>query len=678
MQNQNWSTYLGDPTKSQYSGLSQITKDNVSELELAWTYSSHDLDTNNRSQIQCNPLIIDGVLYGTSPQLKLFALNAGSGEELWSFDPWNGSFNQFGFGVNRGIAWHQDEAGARILFTAGPYLYAVNPETGGLIESFGENGRFDLHSGLDRDVSNLFINSSTPGLIYNDLLIIGSRVSESTGAAPGHIRAIDVYTADVEWIFHTIPHPGEYGYDSWPEDAYQSSGGANVWGGFSLDEDRGIVYCPTGSAAYDFYGGDRKGDNLFANCILALDANNGKRLWHYQVIHHDLWDKDLPVAPNLVTLNIDDVEIDALVQVTKNGLLYVLNRETGKPIYPIEEVEVPPSILEGESVSPSQPVPTIYPAFSRTDITMEDLAIRNSEAATFARHIFETTNHNGLFDPPSENGTIIFPGFDGGGEWGGAAYDPVNNDLIVNSNEIPWLCTMDKVVLMGKGEGLYKALCQSCHGEDFEGNQIFGNIPSIRNLKMKYDVSGVAEIIKNGKGAMPGFSWITEDRIEAIFDFINGEENPNEKIIDNTWPYPYRMRGYEKLYASDGFPIIKPPWGQLTSINLEKAEINWQIPLGSYSELEELGLQNTGTENYGGPVLTASGIIFIAASSDEKFRIFDADDGKLLWEYKLPAAGYATPAVYAVNGKQFVVIACGGGKLNTKSGDQYLAFALTE
>ena len=389
--NVDWAHYLGDAEKTQYSKASQINPSNVSSLKVAWEYSSADRDTSNRSQIQCNPLVIDGVLYGTSARLKLFALSADQGEELWTFDPFDGDFQQFGMGVNRGLAYHAGDSGSRIFFSAGDQLFCVDPANGKLIDSFGDGGSIDLHKGLDDSASELFINSNSPGIIYKDLIIQGSRVSESIGAAPGHIRAFNVYTGDLEWIFHTIPRPADEGYETWPMDAYSRIGGANVWAGFSLDLERGIVYCPTGSASYDFYGGDRSGDNLYANCVVALDANTGKKLWHFQTIHHDLWDKDLPIAPNLVTILQNGKRIDAVAQATKNGFLYILDRETGEPLHPVEEIAVPQSTLRGEHSSETQPWPSGYPAFSRQTISEEDLATRNKEASDYAKYIFDNT-----------------------------------------------------------------------------------------------------------------------------------------------------------------------------------------------------------------------------------------------------------------------------------------------
>ncbi len=671
-----WDTYLGDASSSQYSNLHQINNENISLLGQAWSYSSGDVDTSNRSQIQCNPLVIDGILYGTSARLKLFSLDAATGEELWVFDPFEGAFGLFGAGVNRGLVYYAKDDDKRIFYSAGSFLYAVNATDGKLIETFGDGGKIDLHKGLGRNVEDMFIVSNTPGIIYKDLLIMGSRVSESTGAAPGHIRAFDVNTGLQRWIFHTIPHPGEFGYDTWPEDAYERIGGANVWAGFSLDQERGIVYCPTGSAAYDFYGGDRHGANLFANCILALDAATGERIWHYQTIHHDIWDKDLPAPPNLVTVKKDGALIDAVAQITKNGFLFVLDRETGEPLYPVEEVEVPDSDLVGEAAWPTQPVPTHYPFFSRIHLAEDDLAQRSEEAATFARHIWDSSRKGSPFIPPSEQGTLIFPGFDGGGEWGGAAYDPETGHLIINSNEMVWRSTMDPFEPASPGKMMYRSLCQSCHGENLEGNLAYGNVPSLIDLDKRLSLAETEKMILKGKGIMPAFTFLNSVRIKSIYDFINGIEEAAPATMTADWPYPYTMRGYEKLYAPDGYPMITPPWGQLTAIDLHKAQIVWQVPLGEHEALSDSGMDITGTENYGGPVVTAGNVLFIAATLDEKIRAFDKRNGQLLWQSELPASGYATPATYIANGEQYVVIACGGGKLGTKSGDQYVAFKL--
>lgn len=674
--NPNWNQYLGSLGSNQYKNFDQINAGNVSELVPLWEYHAGDSDQNNRSQIQCNPLIIDGTLYGTSPQLKLIALNAVTGKELWKFDPFEGKYELFGMGVNRGLNYWAK--GKSILYTAGANLYAVNAMNGELVTSFGVNGVVDLKQGLGRDMDSVFYGNNTPGVIYKNLLILGGRVSEGADHAPGHIRAYNVESGDIEWIFHTIPHPGEYGYESWPDSAYLKSGGANVWSGFSLDEEEGIVYSPTGSASFDFYGGDRAGKNLFANSIIALDANTGERIWHFQARHHDIWDRDLPAPPNLITVRKDGEEIKALAQISKSGHLFVLNRLTGEPIFPIEEVDAPSSTLEGEEAWPTQPVPTVYPTFSRTNMTAEDLAIRSNESTAYAKSALENSGL-GEFLPPALKRKILFPGMDGGGEWGGAAYDPTTSVLYTNSNETTWEFKMNRYEPLSLGQSVYESTCQSCHSSDFKGNQLFGNVPALLDVKSRLSKEEMKRLISGGKGVMPAFANLSDQEINAVIKFVTGEpEEEGPFINEGSWPYPYYFDGYKKFLAPDGLPIIRPPWGQLTAIDMNEAKILWQIPLGNVDSLKIPGHPITGTENYGGAVVTSGGLVFIAATSDEKFRVFDKSSGELLWEARLPAAGYATPATYMVDGKQYIVIACGGGKLGTKSGDAYVAFGLPD
>ncbi len=672
---ENWSSYLGDKAVSHYSELNQITKANVHQLQVAWVYDGGKLGENSRSQIQCNPLIIDGVMYGTTADLKLFALNAATGKEIWLFDPNKDS--TISSKVNRGLAlWSGEDQ--RILFYAlGTYLLAVNPSTGELIRSFGENGLVNLKKGLGRDVMDFTFSANSPGIIYKNLIIIGGTVSETIGHIPGHIRAFDVHTGEMKWIFHTIPYPGEYGYDTWPEDAYLRSGGANAWSGLSLDEERGIVYAPTGSPSFDFYGGDRIGSNLFANSIIALDANTGKRIWHYQTVHHDLYDYDLPAPPTLTTIEKDGEKIDALVQTSKVGYLYVLDRLTGEPLYPIIETEVPISDLEGEESWPTQPTPSVYPPFSRINLTEDDLAIRSKEATDFAKELWDKNLRGKRYLPPSERSTILFPGMHGGGEWGGAAVDQSTKVLYVNSNEEAYHINMSRYVSSTPGKNIYGALCQNCHGAERQGSNMYGNIPPLINVADSMSRNDIEKVISKGKGIMPSFSMLSTDDVESVTNFLMGIEKKD--TVENKysdWPYPYVFDGYKVVHAPDGLPFFKPPWGQLTAIDLNKAEIVWQIPLGNIDTLNIPGHPVTGTLNYGGPVVTAGGLVFIAATMDEKIRAFDKDTGEKLWEATLPFAGLTTPATYAVDGKQYVVIACGGGKSGLKSGNQYVAFAL--
>ena len=679
-----WGAYQGDKGVNQYANLTQINRSNVDQLEVAWTYNCGDADSLNRTQIQCNPLIIDGILYGSSPKLKYFALDAATGQEKWTFDPFSEqAYEQFGMGVNRGLAFWTDGQEKRLFVNADSYLYCLDAESGKPVSSFGQDGRIDLHDGLGRNVSNLFISSNTPGIVYKDKIIMGGRVSEALGAIPGHIRAYNVKTGAMEWIFHTIPQPGEFGYETWPEDAWKRIGGANAWAGMSLDEKRGIVYVPTGSAAYDFYGGDRIGENLFANCILALNANTGERIWHFQTVHHDLWDRDLPAPANLVTVKHQGKKRDAVAQITKSGYIFLLDRETGEPLFPIEEVPVPASDLEGEQAWPTQPIPTKPPPFGRNRISEEDLTQRTPQANLYAVTKWNQHREGAPFVPPSQEGTFIFPGFDGGGEWGGAAFDPKSGLLYINGSEMPWVIEMlafnseTQTSLLAYGKSVYQTHCISCHGADLKGASVY-TVPSLIGLKDRLQESDIVRQMKNGQGAMPSFAYLTDKQVEAVAAFLLEKEDRPIASVRPDWPYPYYMNGYKRFKDPDGYPAIMPPWGTLNAIDLNKGEISWKVTLGNHAELDTLGWGPTGTENYGGPVVTSGGLIFIAATMDEKIRAFDKESGEELWEALLPAAGFATPATYMIDGKQYLVVACGGGKLGKDSGDAYVAFALPD
>jgi quinoprotein glucose dehydrogenase len=693
-----WRVYLGDQASSHYSTLDQINKENVAHLQAAWIYHTGDLPEGEYGEIQCNPLIVNGVLYGSSPRTKIFALDAGTGAELWQFDPFADRPEEANTqGRHRGVTYWQDEAGKdkRILFTAGAYLFAVDAMTGKLITSFGNGGKVQLNAGLDRELGgdggwDLFVSATTPGVIYKDLLILGTRVSEGPISAPGHIRAFDVRTGAVKWIFHTIPHPGEFGYDTWPPDAWQRAGGANCWSGMSVDHKRGLVFIPTGSAAYDFYGGNRKGQNLFANCLLALKAETGERVWHYQTVHHDVWDRDLPAPPNLITVEREGKKIDAVAQVTKSGFVFVFNREDGEPLFPIEEKPYPASDLAGEETWPTQPLPLKPPPFARQIFTAEDVTNTTPEAHEAALARVREVRSAGQFIPPSKQGTMIFPGFDGGAEWGGAGFDPKTGILYVNANEMPWILTMIDIELAqsenpyDKGSVVYALNCASCHGGQREGDQqkIY---PALTNLKSRKSKDEVLQLIVKGKGSMPSNDFLSAEEKYNLLALLFEEKNAqpldphNRRSRPAEAPIvPFVSTGYHRFLDHEGYPAIQPPWGTLNAIDLNKGEIVWQVPLGEFAELTQRGIPPTGTENYGGPVVTAGGLLFIGASKDGNFRAFDKDSGKVLWETKLPAGGYATPSTYEYEGKQYIVIACGGGKMNTPSGDAYVAFALPD
>jgi len=677
-----WPVYQGGKSSNQYSPLTQIKPDNVHLLHPVWEYHAEDGRPGENTQIQCNPIIINGILYASSPKLKIFALNAATGQRIWQFNP-NTNVN-YAMNVNRGVTYWKDGKDERILFTAGSNLFALNAQTGELILTFGNKGVTSLKEGLGEKSEEKYVVATTPGVIYKDLIIIGSRVSENMGAAPGSIRAFNVKTGKLEWVFHTIPQPGEFGHDTWPKDAWKTVGGANSWSGMSLDENRGIVYVPTGSAVFDFWGGDRKGQNLFANCVLALDATTGKRIWHYQTVHHDIWDRDLPAPPNLVTVTHNGKKKDAVAQITKSGFVFLLDRETGEPLFPVEEVPVESSDLKGEETWPTQPIPLKPPPFSPQSLTLENVTDISKESHDFVAGILKNVRTGKQFIPPSKEGTVIFPGFDGGGEWGGAAFDTENSTLYVNGSIMPWILTMIEVgnknlVNSDPGSRIYQVNCAMCHGQNREGKAA-ASYPSLLNVKQKLSATEIKDLLNTGKGFMPSFRHLSENEKEMLISFLFqeniGRDVHLEGIENNIAEIPYTHTGYNRFLDQNGYPAVKPPWGNLSAIDLNEGKILWQVPLGEFGELTKQGIPKTGTENYGGPVVTAGGVIFIAASKDEYFRAFNKKTGEEIWKYKLPAGGYATPSVYEVDGTEFVVIACGGGKMGTKPGDSYLAFSL--
>jgi quinoprotein glucose dehydrogenase len=689
-----WPAYNGSAQGIKYSSLSQIDTSNVNQLTVAWEYHSGGVDTVNHSQIQCNPIINHGVLYATSPSLNLFALDASSGQVKWVFNPLdpnkNKSLMDFILNNNRGVTFWEDSTEKRIFYTAGSALYAIDAVTGKMIPSFGNSGWVDLHEGLGRDVHDLYVAATSPGIIYKDLLIMGSRVSEGSDAAPGHIRAYDVRTGALRWIFHTIPHPGELGFDTWQDSiAYKHIGGANCWSGFSLDEKRGMLFVPIGSASFDFYGGKRKGAGLFADCLVALDAATGKYIWHFQDVHHDVWDRDLPTPPALVTFTKDGKAIDAVAQTTKTGFVFVLDRETGKPVFPVEERAVPDqSELPGEQLWPTQPFPTLPKPFVRQLFSESEInnLVPDSSIQDIKQRLARY-KHDLMFNPPSREGTVITPGYDGGGEWGGPAFDPETGLLYVNANEMAWVLTMVDVKANRPGQEtnlvaakrIYQQTCMSCHGIDRKGT---GNFPSITDVNKKYNLQQFSDLLSTGRRMMPAFKQLSTSEKNALASFILDlkPDQPKNFIppavpLDTFRNLPFTNTGYIKFLSKDGYPAIKPPWGTLNALNLSSGEWVWRDTLGDYPEYLAKGI-HTGTENYGGPVVTAGGLLFIAATRDGKIRAFNKINGKLLWEYTLPSPGYATPAVYSVNDKEYLVIACGGGKLGTRSGDSYMAFAL--
>jgi quinoprotein glucose dehydrogenase len=672
-----WNEYLGGPDRNHYSTLNQITPENVKNLQVAWTY-----EVGEGGQMQTNPIVVDGLLYGVTPAVQAFALDAATGKEVWKFGEPSANWAS----TSRGVSYWADGQDKRILFTVGPNLFALDARTGKVIESFGDKGKVDLHTGLPEVAKDKFIISNTPGTIFEDLIVMPVRLSEGADAAPGDIRAFNVRTGKLVWTFHTIPYPNEYGYNTFPKDAYLNNyvGAANNWAGMAVDRKRGMIYVPTGSAAYDFYGGNRKGQNLFSNCLLALDARTGKRKWHFQTTHHDVWDRDLPAPPNLITVTQNGKKIDAVAQITKQGYVFLFDRDTGKPLFKIDEKPVPQSpIMPGESLWATQPIPTKPLPYARQSNTLTE-----NDISQYAENRDELitkfkTYQKAQYAPPSREGTVILPGYDGGGEWGGAAADPEEGILYVNSNEMAWIMTMidnpkkEELASMSAGEKAYNTTCVACHGADRKGNPKSG-YPSLVDIGERRSKLYVNAMIKSGKGMMPGNTLLSSDERQSLVAFLfNDEKKEISSSTSSKTPYlPYRTTGYNKFLDKNGLPAISPPWGTLNAIDLNTGEYLWKIPFGEEEKLKDKGITNTGTENYGGPVVTANGLLFIAATKDAKFRAFDKKTGKLLWETQLPAAAFATPATYQINGKQFIVLPCGGTKLGTPKGNKYVAFAL--
>ncbi len=590
--NVDWPNVGNDKGGTRYASLDQINRQNVKDLRVAWIY--HTGDAGDKTTIECTPLVVDGVMYVTTVRTRVVALNAATGRPIWEFDPYAGPQRKWiraSGGVNRGVGWWSDgkpDGQRRILVgLADGRLISLDARSGKLNPAFGEGGIVDLRTGIERDISKLNYGPTSAPAVFENLVIVGCSNDEGMPSAPGDPRAFDVRTGKEVWRFHTIPRPGEFAGDTWKGDSWKDRGGANPWGGFTIDDKRGIIFFGTGSAASDFLGIDREGPNLFANCTLALDARTGRRLWHFQTLHHDLWDHDNPCPPVVVSVKHDGRRIDAVAQVTKTGYCFLFDLQTGEPLFGVKEVPAPPSDIPGEQASPTQPVPLKPPPFARQRVTDEDVTDRSPAARAGVLDRLRKLRHGESHIPPSIEGTALAPGFHGGATWSGASFDPTTGYLYVNSNEAPCVVTLAK----------------------------------------------------------------------------DGER--------------YRFGGYAYFYDAEGYPAIKPPWGTLNAIDLNTGEFAWRVTLGEFPELAARGIPQTGTENFGGTIVTAGGLVFIGGTKDEKFHAFDKTTGKLLWEHKLDAGGYATPCTYAAAGKQYVVIAAGGGgKPRTRPGDAFVAFAL--
>jgi len=663
-----WSAWGGDASKTRYSPLAQINRGNVKLLAPAWRF-----DTGEKGDTQTQPIVAGRVMYAYTPTHKAIALDAVTGRLLWTFDS-----GLTGTGANRALMYWREGREARVFAAVDNFVYALDADSGKPVAGFGREGRIDLRENLGREPARQSVRLTTPGVIWRDLMIVGGRVGESLPASPGYIRAYDVRTGALRWTFHTIPLPGEPGYETWPKDAWQYSGGANSWSGMTLDAGRGLVYVPTGSAAADFYGANRLGDNLYANCLLALEASTGKLRWHYQFVPHDVLDRDLPTAPALVTLKIAGKPVDALVQTTKQGYVFVLDRDRGKPLIPVDTVAAPPSDVPGEQAYPTYLRPVAPAPYARQRLSAETLTTRTPEANRWAREQFAAMRSDGPFKPLAiGTDTTIYPGFDGGAEWGGPAYDPGTGLLYVNANEMSWLGSLaQNDIGRNTGKSIYLRDCAACHGDSLRGSP--PQFPSLLGLSERMTQSRFAEVVRQGGGRMPAFAGMQGEAVRALAQFVfNGEDVTAGNADPSPANQAYRFTGYRRWLDPEGYPAVGMPWGTLNAIALPSGKLAWSIPFGEFPELAARGLI-TGSENYGGPLVTAGGLLFIGATiHDRKFRAFDKLDGTLLWEYALPYSADATPVTYRIDGRQYVAIYASGGKeRGGPAGGVYLSFAL--
>lgn len=684
LSDQDWPIYGGSSAGERYSKLTQITPANVNRLTEAWRVET------GPGGLQTSPIMIGRVLYVCAPDQSVMALDAATGKQIWRF-----SSGTPGFQPIRGLTYWQEGGDRRLFASSSTFLYALDPVSGQPIKSFGTDGRIDLREGLGRDPQALAVFLTTPGIIYRDVIITGFRTGEGAPTAPGDIRAFDVRSGKLRWSFKTIPDNGEPGSEHWPKDARNITGGANNWAGMALDEKRGIVFVPTGSAASDFYGANRPGDNRYANSLLALDAATGQLRWHFQAVHHDLWDRDFGTPPTLLTVRRGGRLVDVVAQANKQGFLFVFERETGKPIFPIEERPVPQSTVPGEHTAATQPFPTLPKPLARQRLTEDMLTKRTPASHAAVLDAFRQTESGEAFTPlGTERKTIVMPSFDGGPDWGGAAVDPARGILYINSQDVPSMGSLQANkpgAQSSPGKLIYDQNCAACHGLERKGNP--PDFPSLVGLSKRLDRPTTEAVIVNGKGRMPGFPQLTTSERQALLTHLLDTATVEGAAAYLSMPpamlaefrrlagprqEPYLFTGYERFRDPDGYPAIVPPWGTLNAIDLNTGAYLWTVPLGEYPELIKAGMGVTGSENWGGPLLTASRLLFIGATVyDRKFRAFDSRTGRTVWETTLPYAGVATPISYSVDGRQFVVIATSGSRdPKGPQGSAYVAYAL--
>jgi quinoprotein glucose dehydrogenase len=697
-----WSNYGGAPDAAQFSSLDQINRSNVSRLRIAWKYP-----TGDGNKYLFNPIVVDDVMYVLAKQKSIVALDAATGSELWihKTDP------ESRLVTYRGINYWEsaDKSDRRLLFSVNNFLQEIDARTGKSISDFGQNGLVDLRADLGRDPKSLtLVQSGTPGRVFENLVILGSATNEEYESGPGDIRAYDVLSGRLVWTFHTVPHPGEFGYETWPKDAWKTVGGANAWSGMSLDEKRGVIYVPTASPKYNFYGANRTGANLFGDCLLAIDARTGKLLWHFQMVHHDIWDYDNGTAPKLLTVRHDGKMVDVVAQVGKEGFVWVFNRDTGKPLWPIEERSVPHSDMPGEETWPTQPFPLKPPPFARQSFTVKDLSpfMPPEERARFSEEI-QNAHNQGLFTPPGLQNTIEMPGNNGGANFGGAAVDPRQGFLYVVSKDLPAMLKLEldeseEVAATSspeeRGRAVFATNCRLCHGADLTGQP--PAVPSLVDIGSRRTPQEIRAIVRQGDGPMPAFSRLSDADLNSLLAYLSNPgrapapaatESANKATETSAAPGGANARyksGFGFMFTSSGLPVIAPPWTTLTAYDLNSGTIRWQISLGDVPELAAQGFKDTGSHfPKVGPVATAGGLIF-TGTRDRKARAIDTQTGKVLWEATLDAALEGMPAVYQVNGREYVVF-CAAAQATTYTHDlpghpalrapipgAYVAFAL--
>lgn len=653
-----WTVSHGDAFADRYSALSQINRENVRSLREAWTYHSRDAHGN----IQANPIVVDGVMFGPTPGRAIVALDAAKGTELWRFQLEAVAQPRLEDSpARRGLVYWAGNGPhpARIVFTSGDWVYALDPKTGQPLADFGENGRVPLPTG-----------GTAVGVIWKDRLIVPG--------LKGDIFAYDIGTGSLLWRFHTIPRAGEVGADTWKGRGYGNA--ANCWGGLSLDDQRGVVYAAIGNPAPDFIGVDRIGDNLYSDCLVAIDARTGERLWYFQNVRHDVWDLDCPAPPNLLTITREGRRIDVVACLTKMGDTLVFDRVSGKSIWPIRLRRAPVSTLPGEVTAPFQPDPELPEMIASPDFKLADVTNLSPESRDYVmRQLRHATI--GWFEAPAEGLPMVFAGTRGGAEWTGACVDVPTGRIYVNSNHLVGVATVfrndererDPSLPPSEGERVFQQMCAGCHGPSRGG---LGMVPGLVGLRHRMGDDEVIALLTTGRASMPPAPPMTPGQRSALLDFLMRRNQPRSRDEAAGGP-AYFAEGYRFIRDQDGYPGCRPPWGLLNCIDLNTGRVVWRVPLGEYDALTKRGVPKTGTENFGGPTVTAGGLVFCAGTIDSMIRAFDKDTGEELWSAKLPWAGCAPPSVYQVNGREYVVIAAtGGGKINTPTGDAYVAFAL--